>query len=244
MSYQHNINRELAKSDNLDNYAKEYKTFNGFTFDDSQDLTYDGRLECKTITGQNQIFFRNESNIYTPLNASFQRFYEQFNAVTAIPSGVGVQTDLVSNGNSLGSFILPPNNLRRGSIYRVKATGNIDTANTNKILKFRFFQGAILVSETPNILLPNLQAGSTWRLELELFNVQIGAPGTASISSSGVFDFIDSPTGNVTRISFSGENNTTYDTTIQALAKITAEWISQNAGLTLDVQRMRFEVLI
>ena len=244
MSYQHNINRDLAKSDNLENYAKEYKTFNGFTFDDSQNLTYDGRLECKTITGQNQLCFRNESNIYTPLNASFQRFYEQFNTVVAVPVGVGVQTDLISNGNALGSSILPPNNLRRGSIYRVKANGNIYTENSNKQIKFRFFEGVTLVSETPIILLPNLQAGSTWRLELELFNIQVGQAGTASISSSGVFDFIDSPTGNVSRISFSGQNNTTYDTTIQSSARITAEWISQNAGLTLDVQRMRFEVLI
>jgi len=244
MSYQHNINRDLAKSDNLDNYAKEYKTFNGFTFDDSQELTYDGRLECKSITGQNQLFFRNESNIYTPLNASFQRFYEQFNTVVAVPVGVGVQTDLISNGNALGSSILPPNNLRRGSIYKVTASGDIDTQNTNKQIKFRFFQGNVLVSQTPNIFLPNLQAGSTWNLILELFNIQVGPAGTAIISTSGVFDFIDSPTGNVTRISFSGTNNTTYDTTIQSSAKITAEWINQTAGLSLTLKRMRFEVLI
>lgn len=244
MSYNHNINRDIAKSDDRDNWAKEYNTFNGFTFDDSQNLQYDGRLECKTITGQNQIFFRNESNIYTPLNASFQRFYEQFASVIAVPSGVGVQTNLIDTTNALGGVVLPPNNLRRGSIYKVVASGNIDTANTNKKIKFRFFQGAILVSETPEILLPNLQAGSTWRLDLELFNIQIGPAGTASISSSGVFDFIDSPTGNVTRISFSGSNNTTYDTTIQSTARITAEWIDQNPGLTMDVQRQRFEVLV
>ena len=69
-----------------------------------------------------------------------------------------------------------------------------------------------------------------WNLNIYFTINQIGAAGVASISTGGNFIYAKDASNAFEGVTFSTENNTTFDTTVLNTLNITAQWGTANSG--------------
>lgn len=145
-------------------------------------------------------------------------------------------TETTIIGAGLGSLTGLANTIPVGSTTRITANGAI-TINATPTLTFRIYGGATSTTllATFAITLSTLAAGSAWRLETCAVVKTIGAATTASVQLNSTFHVNDSTSvntyGNQTL------NNTTFDTTVNNVFNVTAQWSAAHASNILDTNQ-------
>ena len=153
------------------------------------------------------------------------RAYEQLSPDVDINGGDGELT-IFNTAGALGSNLIQANTVRKGSKYKVYSHGNIETSGANQQFCIRTKLGTAII-EDKTITLPNLNGGSIYQFNGEILLYEIGDAGTAIAKSFFNFEFTDQQ--GLTENYFIDEtNNTTFQTTADAILDITAEWINTN----------------
>jgi hypothetical protein len=153
------------------------------------------------------------------------RAYEQLSDDVEINGGDG-ELSIFNTTGSLGSNLIPANSVRKGSKYKVYSHGRIETNGANQQFIIKTKLGNAIIEEK-TITLPNLNNGSIYQFNGEILLYEIGDAGTAIAKSFFNFSFTDQQ--GLSENYFIDEiNNTTFQTTSDALANITVEWINTN----------------
>jgi collagen type VII alpha len=151
-------------------------------------------------------------------------------AQTADSSAVGATTtELSIIGSGVGGLSVPANGFSIGDSYRVSLDGIMSCVGSATIHIHVRTTGGVILCDTGVIAL-DAATGRNWNLGLDFTIRSIGASGSASISSGGVFSYVKDGGVTYEGYVFSNVNNTTFDTTIMNTLSVSAQWNTNNAG--------------
>jgi hypothetical protein len=174
-------------------------------------------IHCCNIYSDNPITY---DNIET-------RLYEQLSEDVII-TGNDPESTIFNTTGAIGSNLIKANTVRKGSKYILKSHGQIQTDGANKSFEIKTKLGnAVLESKT--ITLPNLNQGSYFSINGDILLYQTGNSGIAISKTFLKFEFTDQQ--GLEEVYFIDEtNNTTFQTTSDALLDITIRWIQNGAN--------------
>lgn len=195
-------------------------------------LPISGLPQAGTLDGT-ELFATVQSGItkYTTLNAIKYRpgnsygLYNQTSTSTPVTNTTN-ETSLLDGG--VGSLSVPANGFSVGDAFFAAMTGHISSVN-NHTLRIRIKTGAVILADTGLITMPQT-TDKHFTLDISFTINQIGAAGVASISTGGKFIFNKDAANAFEGATFSTENNTDFDTTINNTLAITAQWGTASTG--------------
>lgn len=155
------------------------------------------------------------------------KFYIQTSSSIPV-SNTTNELSLINSG--IGTLTIPANGFSIGDSFKAHLTGHISSAN-NQGLHIRIKSGSVVLSDA-NLTIPTTTT-KHWTLDITFTIRAIGAAGTASIASGGMFTYNKDASNAFDGMNFSTENNTTFDTTVSNTLNITAQWSAANASNTI-----------
>ena len=187
---------------------------------------------ASALTGA-EIFPTVQSGItkYTTLNSityiqgNNYGLFNQTGSSTPISNTV-TETSLLDGG--IGTLSVPVNGFTKGDAFHAVLTGHVSSVN-NHTLQIRIKSNGATLADTGTITMPQTTA-KHWNLNIYFTINQIGAAGVASISTGGNFIYAKDASNAFEGVTFSTENNTTFDTTVLNTLNITAQWGTANSG--------------
>lgn len=160
----------------------------------------------------------NIKQINSTVNA-LQGLFAQTNTSPAITNTTS-ELSLLDGG--VGSLTVPANGFQVGDSFVATLTGHISSAN-NQSLEIRIKSGSVLLADTGVLTMPTTTT-KHWTLDINFTIRALGVAGVASIASGGSFIYSKNASNAFEGVTFSVENNTTFDTTIINTLEITAQW--------------------
>ena len=165
------------------------------------------------------------------------RAYEQLSDDVEINGGDG-ELNIFNTTGAIGSNLIPANTVRKGSKYKVYSHGRIETNGANQMFIIKTKLGNAIIEEK-TITLPNLNNGSIYQFNGEILLYEIGNAGIAIAKSFFNFSFTDQQ-GLTENYFIDQTNNTTFQTTADAVADITVEWIDTNPANIFNCHSLTF----
>jgi hypothetical protein len=126
----------------------------------------------------------------------------------------------------VGTLTIPANGFQIGDSFNAYFSGQITSGN-NQQISITIMAGAITLAASGTITLPST-TDKNWELYITFTIRAIGAPGTASIATSGTFFFNKDASNSPESVGFFSENNTTFDTTISSTLEVNVQWLTVN----------------
>ena len=143
---------------------------------------------------------------------------------TAQSVPVTTSGSLIDGG--VGTLTIPANGFQIGDSFNAYFSGQITSAN-NQQISITIMAGAITLAASGTITLPST-TDKNWELYITFTIRAIGAPGTASIATSGTFFFNKDASNSPESVGFFSENNTTFNTTISSTLEVNVQWLTVN----------------
>jgi hypothetical protein len=143
---------------------------------------------------------------------------------TAQSVPVTTSGSLIDGG--VGTLTIPANGFQVGDSFNAYFSGQITSGN-NQQISITIMAGAITLAASGTITLPST-TDKNWELYITFTIRAIGAPGTASIATSGTFFFNKDASNSPESVGFFSENNTTFDTTISSTLEVNVQWLTVN----------------
>jgi hypothetical protein len=153
------------------------------------------------------------------------RLFAQISNSTPIANTI-VEGSLVSTG--VGSLSVPANGFQVGDSFHAKLIGRI-SCNSAAEIRIKIKSGLVVLADTGIVAL-DASTGRNWEINVYFTVRELGAAGTASIASGGIFSYIKNSGVNFEGINFSVVNDTTFDTTGVNTLDVTAQWQSANVA--------------
>ena len=166
---------------------------------------------------------RNDSNSIQ-INRVNSGFFAQTGDSTTVS---GTTDELTLLGSGVGSLSVPANTFQIGDSYALNMGGKLRTNNAGQSITIRVdaISGSsrVEIATTGVILLDNINALRDFVLEVEFTIRNTGGPGTASLMTSGYFDYVKN-NGDLEGVLFSSLESTNFDTTVTKTLDVTVEW--------------------
>jgi hypothetical protein len=143
---------------------------------------------------------------------------------TAQSVPVTTSGSLIDGG--VGTLTIPANGFQIGDSFNAYFSGQITSGN-NQQISITIMAGAITLAASGTITLPST-TDKNWELYITFTIRAIGAPGTASIATSGTFFFNKDASNSPESVGFFSENNTTFNTTISSTLEVNVQWLTVN----------------
>jgi hypothetical protein len=138
-----------------------------------------------------------------------------------------VETNMIGAG--VGTLTVPANGFKVGDSFACALDGVITCISSATLhIHVKTLAGVILADT--GIITMAAATNKSWIMNLYFTIRTLGATGTASISSGGLFSYIRNGGTQFEGYVLSTINNTTFDTTISNTLIITAQWNTNNAG--------------
>ena len=138
-----------------------------------------------------------------------------------------VETTMIGPG--VGSLTVPANGFSVGDSFTCALDGIVSCGSSATLhIHVRTLTG-VLLADT-GIIDMAAATNKNWVMNLYFTIRTLGGPGTASISSGGLFSYIRNGGTQFEGYDLSEINNTTFDTTISNTIVITAQWDTAAAG--------------
>jgi hypothetical protein len=140
------------------------------------------------------------------------------------------ETTMVNGG--VGALFVPANNFRVGDSFIAYMHGDLSSLN-NATLRVRVKANNNTIADTGTM---TLVAASNNHYEISIhFTVrEVGAAGTAILMTCGSFNYNKSSNNVPERIGFDNLETASFDTTIDNVLNITAQWGSASASNSID----------
>jgi len=130
-------------------------------------------------------------------------------------------------GGGVGTLSVPANSFQIGNSYALNLSGKFRTDGGSQTITFRIdaLSGSsrVQLATTGLIGLDNINSLRDFVMEMEFTVRNTGGPGTASLITSGYFDYVKNA-GDLEGILFSSVESSNFDTTVTKTLDITAEW--------------------
>jgi hypothetical protein len=138
-----------------------------------------------------------------------------------------VETTIIGPG--VGTLTVPANTFQIGDSFLASLDGLITCISSSEIHVRIKTSGGALLADTGIIDL-SAATNKSWILNLYFTIRTLGGPGTASISSGGLFSYIRNGGTQFEGYVLTNIDSTTFNTTIDNTLDVTIEWNTNNAG--------------
>ena len=163
--------------------------------------------------------------------------YGLFNQ-TGSYAGVSASLDETSLiGGGVGTLSVPVNGFRQGDAYQATFSGTCLFHNGDT-LRLRVKADGILLADTGIITLTRADA-ERWNLTIDFSIHQIGAAGIASLVSTGIFQYTQHASSDLSGKNFGFVNNSTFDTTISNELEVTGQFDHNDNVISTDIFTLR-----
>jgi hypothetical protein len=132
----------------------------------------------------------------------------------------------------VGALFVPANNFRVGDSFIATMHGNL-TCQNNATIRIRIKANSIVVADTGLITLAQATSNH-YDLSIYFTVRQIGVAGVASLMTTGTFTYNKSSNNIPERAGIESLNSTNFNTTIDNVLDITAQWGSASASNSID----------
>jgi len=163
------------------------------------------------------------SLVYLPGNN-----YGLFNQTSVGPTISNTTAESSIIGTGVGTLSVPANGFSVGDAFHATVVGHVSSVN-NHTLRLRIKSNSVLLADTSAIVMPQT-TNQHFKLDVYFSIYAIGGAGVASISTGGYFLFNKDAAFSFEGDTFSTENSTTFDTTVDNALSITAQWGQTNPG--------------
>jgi len=178
----------------------------------------------------------NNRNIETPISSLpgyFPFSYGLFNQTSSY-TGVSASLDEGSLiGGGVGTLSVPANSFTQGDAYQATLSGTCTFHNGDELQIIVKNDGQTL-ADTGIITLTRADL-ERWSLTINFSIHQVGGAGTASIASSGIFQYTQHASSTFSGRNFGSINNTTFDTTADSVLEITAQFNHDDNVIATDI---------
>jgi len=201
---------------------------------------------------ENYIWIGDSNNINTEISASSLATYLTSSFITPSQTGslvnttyglfnqtgsyTGVSASLDEGsliGGGVGTLTVPANGFTQGDAYQATLSGTCTFHNGDELQIIVKNDGQTL-ADTGIITLTRADL-ERWNLTIDFSIYQIGGAGTASIASSGIFQYTQHASSTFSGINFSSINNTTFDTTADSVLEIIAQFNHNDNVIATDI---------
>ena len=167
------------------------------------------------------------------VNTSYGLF-NQTGSYTGVSASLD-ETSLIGGG--VGTLSVPANGFRQGDAYQATFSGTCLFHNGDT-LRLRVKADGILLADTGLITLTRADA-ERWNLTIDFSIHQIGAATTASLVSTGIFQYTQHAASIFSGKNFGFTNNPTFDTTISNQLEVTAQFNHNDNVISTDIFTLR-----
>jgi hypothetical protein len=181
--------------------------------------------ELKVLQGLESIAVALENQPPPPVITTYGLFAQTVNSTPV--TGTVSELSLIRTG--VGTLTVPANSFKVGDSFHATLAGHMSSAN-NQTLHLRVKAGGIILADTGVITNIPTITNRHWVLDINFTIRTIGAAGTASIASAGLFTYSKNASNAFEGADFSIINSSTFNTTISNTLEITAQWGSTNAS--------------
>lgn len=158
--------------------------------------------------------------------------YGLYSQTTTGPSVTGIVEQSII-GTGVGTLVIPANAFSVGDSFTCALDGSVSSLSSATIhIHVKTLSGVILADT--GIVTMAATTNKPWLLNLFFTVRTLGGPGTASISSGGLFSYIRNGGTNFEGYVLSTINTTTFDTTVDNTLVITAQWNTGSESNTIQ----------
>jgi hypothetical protein len=205
---------------------------------------------------ENYIWIGDSNNINTEISASSLATYLTSSFITPSQTGslvnttyglfnqtgsyTGVSASLDEGsliGGGVGTLSVPANGFTQGDAYQATLSGTCTFHNGDELQIIVKNDGQTL-ADTGIITLTRADL-ERWSLTINFSIHQVGGAGTASIASSGIFQYTQHASSTFSGRNFGSINNTTFDTTADSVLEITAQFNHDDNVIATDIFTLR-----
>jgi len=136
-------------------------------------------------------------------------------------------------GGGVGTLSVPANGFTQGDAYQATLSGTCTFHNGDE-LQIIVKNDSQTLADTGIITLTRADL-ERWNLTIDFSIHQIGGAGTASIASSGIFQYTQHASSTFSGRNFGSINNTTFDTTADSVLEITAQFNHNDNVIATDI---------
>lgn len=140
-------------------------------------------------------------------------------------AATALETTIIGPG--VGTLTVPANAFQIGDSFQASLDGIISCTSSSEIRVRIKTSGGTLLADTGIIDL-SAATDKSWILTLYFTIRTIGGPGTASISSGGLFSYIRNGGTQFEGYVLTKIDNTTFNTTIDNTLDVTVQWTTNN----------------
>jgi hypothetical protein len=196
----------------------------------TQDSRYDGGYK-PTIAPLNTVVQAVISEL-PPAPPSLYGLFAQTEDATAVTNTTDETTII---GNGVGTLSVPANSFQVGDSFHAKLIGKISCIGSAELqIRVKTISG-VLLADTGVIAL-DASTDRNWEINVYFTVRELGAVGTASIVSGGIFSYIKNSGANFEGMNFSVVNDTTFDTTVSNELDVTVEWNAASTSNSIQTQ--------
>jgi len=201
---------------------------------------------------QDHIWIGDSNNRSTEISASSLATYLTSSFITPSQTGslvnttyglfnqtgsyVGVSASLDEGsliGGGVGTLSVPANGFTQGDAYQATLSGTCTFHNGDE-LQIRVKNDGQILADTGIITLTRADL-ERWSLTINFSIHQVGGAGTASIASSGIFQYTQHASSTFSGRNFGSINNTTFNTTVDSVLEITAQFNHDDNVIATDI---------
>lgn len=141
-----------------------------------------------------------------------------------------VETTMINGG--VGVLYVPSNNFRVGDSFIASMRGNISNLN-NETIQIKIKANNNIIADTGLITLVST-LNNHYEISINFTVRKIGVSSVAKLMTTGSLIYNKSSNNSPERIGFDSLNETTFDTTVDNMLDITAQWGSASTDNSID----------
>lgn len=142
------------------------------------------------------------------------------------------ETSLVGTG--VGSLTVPANFFSVGDSFVAKMCGLLSCAN-NETIHIRVKSNGTTIADA-GVFAMKISTNKYFELTMDFTVTKIGATGVAELFTNGQYSYNHNAAGEIAGNNFALINNTSFDTTVNNVLSITAEWGSAKTANSIRSQ--------
>lgn len=143
-----------------------------------------------------------------------------------------VETSLIGTG--VGTLTVPANAFNVGDSFTAKICGSLSCAN-NETIRIRVKSDGNVIADA-GVFQMKITTNKFFELIIEFTITKIGGLGVAELFVNGQYSYNQNANTNLDGVNFALISNTTFDTTINNVLSITAQWGASNVANKIQSQ--------
>lgn len=156
-------------------------------------------------------------------------------ALSTLITNTITETSLVGTG--VGSLTVPANFFSVGDSFTAKMCGPLSCAN-NETIHIRVKSNGVTIADA-GVFQMKIATNKFFELIMDFTVTKIGAAGVAELFTNGQYSYNHNTQGEIAGNNFALTSNTVFDTTINNVLSITAEW-----GLAKTANKIQSQIFV